>query len=60
MTSKKKIAIPVYKRIMHDKKGVLTEQPYGNDGEAIYSVSRAKMKCSYDGFSRKEWSKFIF
>ena len=35
-----KIAIPVYKRIMHDNKGKLTEQPYGNKDEAIYSVSR--------------------
>ena len=37
------IAIPVYKRIMHDNKGKLTEQPYGNKDEAIYSVSRAQM-----------------
>ena len=38
-----KIATPVYKRIMHDERGVLTEQPYGNEGQAIYSVSRAEM-----------------
>lgn len=38
-----KIAIPMYKRIMHDDKGGLTEQPYGNAGQAIYSVSRARL-----------------
>ena len=37
------IATPVYKRIMHDQKGFLTEQPYGNEGQAIYSVSRAEL-----------------
>ncbi len=38
-----KIAIPMYKRIMHDKKGNLTYQAYGNEGQAIYSVSRAEL-----------------
>ncbi|MEC8853541.1 MAG: NAD(P)/FAD-dependent oxidoreductase, partial [Bacteroidota bacterium] len=38
-----KIAIPMYKRIMHDVEGNLSEQPYGNQGEAIYSVSRAQL-----------------
>ena len=37
------IAIPMDKRIMHDDKGNLTEQIYGNLGEAIYSVSRAQL-----------------
>jgi len=34
------IAIPMYKRTMHDEQKNLTYQPYGKDGEAIYSVSR--------------------
>ncbi len=34
------IAIPMYKRTMHDEQQNLTYQPYGKDGEAIYSVSR--------------------
>ena len=38
-----KIAIPMYKRIMHDEKGNLTYQAYGNEGQAIYSVSRAEL-----------------
>lgn len=38
-----KIAIPMYKRIMHDVHGKLSEQAYGNPGQAIYSVSRSKL-----------------
>jgi len=38
-----KIAIPMYKRIMHDVHGQLSEQAYGNPDQAIYSVSRSKL-----------------
>lgn len=34
------IAIPMPGRIMHDLHGNLTYQPYGKEGQAIYSVSR--------------------
>ncbi len=37
----KKIAIPMYGRMMHDTQGKLTYQPYGTAGQAIYSVSRS-------------------
>lgn len=36
----RKIAIPMTGRIMHDLEGKLTYQPYGKEGQAIYSVSR--------------------
>jgi len=36
----RKIAIPMYGRVMHDVKGNLTYQPYGKEGQAIFSVSR--------------------
>ena len=36
----REIAIPMYGRTMHDVEGNLTYQPYGKEGEAIYSVSR--------------------
>jgi kynurenine 3-monooxygenase len=36
----KKVAIPMYRRVMHDKQGCLSFQPYGQEGQAIYSVSR--------------------
>lgn len=37
------IAIPMYGRMMHSVEGELTEQPYGKEGEAIYSVSRGEL-----------------
>ncbi|MAP01340.1 MAG: kynurenine 3-monooxygenase [Flavobacteriales bacterium] len=36
----KKIALPMYNRIMHDLEGNLTTQAYGKKDQAIYSVSR--------------------
>ncbi len=39
------IAIPMYGRTMHDLEGNLTYQPYGQKGQAIYSVSRAGINC---------------
>src|SRR5690606_22401595 len=33
----REIAIPMYGRTMHDLEGNLTFQPYGKEGEAIYS-----------------------
>ena len=34
-------AIPMYCRVMHDIEGNITQQPYGKDQQAIWSVSRA-------------------
>lgn len=36
-------AIPMVGRMMHDEKGNLAYQPYGKDGQAINSVSRAHL-----------------
>ncbi len=36
-------AIPMRKRVMHAMDGLLTEQPYGKEGQAIWSVSRASI-----------------
>ena len=36
----RKIAIPMTGRVMHDLEGNLTHQPYGKEGQAIYSISR--------------------
>ena len=33
-------AIAMYKRVIHDERGELGEQPYGREGQAIWSVSR--------------------
>ncbi|MBT5354953.1 MAG: FAD-dependent monooxygenase [Flavobacteriales bacterium] len=56
----KKIAIPMYKRIMHDKEGNLSEQPYGNKGEAIYSVSRAQLNVLMMEMAEKNGAKLYF
>ena len=56
----KKIAIPVYKRVMHDDKGRLTHQPYGNAGQAIYSVSRAQMNVLMMDLAEKNGAKLYF
>ena len=56
----RRIAIPVYKRTMHDKKGMLTEQPYGNDGEAIYSVSRSQMNVLLMDLAEKNGANLYF
>ncbi|KAA9331887.1 FAD-dependent oxidoreductase [Adhaeribacter soli] len=42
----RKVAIPMYKRVMHDTKGNLTSQPYGKEGQAIYSVSRGGLNMA--------------
>jgi kynurenine 3-monooxygenase len=36
-------SVPVYGRLIHDIKGGLTFQPYGNHGEAIYSIARNEL-----------------
>jgi kynurenine 3-monooxygenase len=41
----RQISIPMYRRVMHDKEGKLSFQPYGKDGQAIYSVSRGGLNC---------------
>ncbi len=37
----KEMAIPMHRRVMHDVEGNLSYQPYGQEGQAINSVSRA-------------------
>ncbi|MFL2571405.1 MAG: FAD-dependent oxidoreductase [Parvicellaceae bacterium] len=41
----KKIAYPMYNRIMHDEQGNLTTQAYGKKDQAIYSVSRGHLNA---------------
>jgi len=49
----RKIAIPMYGRVMHDLKGKLTYQNYGKEGEAIYSVSRGKINATMMDIAEK-------
>lgn len=41
-----KIAIPMYGRMIHDVDGNTSLQPYGKEGQAIYSVSRGDLNIS--------------
>lgn len=49
----RKIAIPMYGRMMHDLAGNLTYQQYGKDGEAIFSVSRGKVNATMMDIAEK-------
>nr|WP_317173913.1 NAD(P)/FAD-dependent oxidoreductase [Pontibacter aquaedesilientis] len=42
----RKVAIPMHGRMMHDEQGSLTYQPYGKEGQSIYSVSRAGLNAA--------------
>jgi len=50
----KQMAIPMYKRVMHALDGTLTDQPYGKDGEAIYSVSRGGLNALLMDLAERE------
>jgi kynurenine 3-monooxygenase len=41
----REMAIPMYRRVMHDKEGNLTFQSYGKEGQAINSVSRSGLNA---------------
>lgn len=59
--SVEKVAIPMHKRIMHAVDGTLTEQPYGKEGEAIYSVSRGGLNMAMVDLAEKEGNvKVVF
>jgi kynurenine 3-monooxygenase len=42
----RKISIPMYGRTMHDENGEISYQPYGNNDQAIYSVSRGDINTT--------------
>jgi len=42
-TEIKKAAIPMHGRVMHDRQGKLTFQPYGAEGQFINSISRSNL-----------------
>lgn len=55
-----KIAIPMYGRMMHDHDGNLTFQPYGKEGQAIYSVSRGGINAKMMDIAEKYGQAEIF
>lgn len=50
----RKIAIPMYGRVMHDEKGNLSYQQYGKESQAIYSVSRGELNCKLMDLAEKQ------
>jgi kynurenine 3-monooxygenase len=41
----RKVAIPMYGRVIHTLSGEINFQPYGKDNQAIWSVSRGGLNC---------------
>ncbi|MDT8411141.1 MAG: NAD(P)/FAD-dependent oxidoreductase [Vicingaceae bacterium] len=56
----REIAIPMPGRMMHDLKGNLTFQPYGKEGQAIYSVSRGGVNAKMMDIAEKQGNAQIF
>ncbi len=56
----KKIAIPMKGRMVHDKEGKTNFLPYGKEGQAIYSVSRAGLNCMLMDLAEKHGAKIHF
>jgi kynurenine 3-monooxygenase len=48
------IAIPMYGRYIHHRDGSHAYQPYGKEGQAIYSVSRAEINMKLMDLAEKE------
>jgi kynurenine 3-monooxygenase len=49
------LAVPVYGRLIHDVRGGLTFQPYGNRREAIYSIARADLNRVLLDYAEREF-----
>jgi len=54
------ISTPMYKRIMHSIKGSLTEQKYGKENQAIYSVSRHNLNARLVDIAEDIGVRFYF
>ena len=56
----RKIAIPMYGRTMHGLDGGLSYQPYGKEGEAIYSVSRGGINAKMMDIAEQKGNAQIY
>ncbi len=54
------ISVPVYKRLMHSVKNELTEQFYGKENQAIFSVPRRELNCMLMDLAEEEGVKIHF
>lgn len=55
-----RIAIPMPKRVMHDKEGNLTDQYYGNKDQAIYSVPRGELNVLLMNLAEQNGAEIFF
>lgn len=53
------MAIPMTGRIMHSEEGDLSYQPYGKEGQAIYSISRGGVNARLMDIAEKEGGSTI-
>lgn len=56
----RKIAIPMNGRIMHSEEGELSYQPYGKEGQAIYSISRGGVNAKMMDIAEEVGNAEIF
>ncbi len=56
----RKVAIPMKGRMIHSLDGKLNLQPYGKEGQAIYSVSRGGLNCVLMDLAEKNGATFFY
>lgn len=56
----KKVAIPMKGRMIHNLDGKINFQPYGKEGQAIYSVSRGGLNCVLMDLAEKEGVEILY
>jgi kynurenine 3-monooxygenase len=56
----RKVAIPMYGRMMHNIKGELTQQAYGEKDQSIFATSRGILNCVLMDEAEKNGVKIIF
>lgn len=49
------ISVPAYGRLIHDVKGSVALQPYGNNNEAIHSISRSNLNKALLNFAEQNF-----
>ena len=60
MEERKKIAIPMHGRYLHQPNGSTAFQPYGKEGQFINSVSRGELNCKLMDLAEKNGVEILF
>lgn len=56
----RKVSIPMKGRTIHNTDGKINFQPYGKEGQAIYSVSRGGLNCLLMDIAERQGVKIFF